>query len=153
MSTYRVYHTKAGVASPNTVMWQVRNPASRRTLVREIGIFCEVPSTVAPQFRLTRSLTLGATPTSVVPQPGDPDSPAANTVFDVAWGTAPTFTTAGPFYDGWPQFNTAGAGVIYQYTDLWVPAGTAATSGLQIVNLVSVSTTVGTWAVRFKFDE
>ena len=153
MATYRSYITKAGVNTANTVMWQFRNPASRRTLVSELSIFVETAPTTPPQFRVTRSLTLGTSSATSVPQPGDPESPAANTIVDTAWSSAPTFTTAGPFYDGWPQLTAVGAGVIYTYFDLWVPAGTAATSGLQIVNLVAAGTTLGLFGLRFKLDE
>lgn len=153
MSIYRTATSKAGTNTANTVMWQIRMPASRRVLVREVGIFCEVPATTAPQFRLSRSLTLGTSSATVVPQPTDADSVATDAVLDTTWSAAPTFTTAGPFIDGWPQFNTAGAGVIYSYDDLWVSAGTGATSGLQVVNLVATGATTGTWLLRVKLDQ
>ena len=153
MATYRTYITKAGVATANTVMWQLRNPASRRALINQIGIFIETAPTIAPQFRITRSLTLGTSSATSVLQPGDPDSQAANLVLDTAWSAAPTFTTAGPFYDGWPGMTAIGQGVVYTYSDLWVPAGTAATSGLQIVNLAAQTTTAGVFGLQLRIDE
>jgi hypothetical protein len=153
MATYRIYHARAGVNTANSPMWEIKNIASRRTLIREIGIFCEVAATTPPQFRVTRSTALGITPVAAVLQPGDQDSVAAATVFDVSWGTPPTFTTAGPFYDGFPQFNTPGQGVIYTYQDLWVRPGTGAGDALLIVNLVASGATTGTWGLRIKVDE
>jgi len=153
MATYRTYVTKAGVNTANTVMWQLRNPASRRALINQIGIFIETVPTTAPQFRITRSLTLGTSNATSVLQPGDPESPPANLVLDTGWSAAPTFTTAGPFYDGWPQMNAIGQGVVYTYSDLWVPAGTAATSGLQIVNLAATGATFGLFGLQLRIDE
>lgn len=153
MSIYRTATSKAGVNAANTVMWQLRMPAARRVQVLEVGLFCEVAATTAPQFRLSRSLTLGTSSGTVVLQPSDQDSVATDAVLDTTWSAAPTFTTAGPFVDGWPQFNTAGAGVIYSYDDLWISAGTAATSGLQIVNLVASGATTGTWLLRVKLGQ
>lgn len=152
MAIYRIgVVPKAGVNVANTVMWQIRSPATKRTRILEIGVSVAVSPTTAPRFAIARDTAVGATPTSSLFLANDPADPAALTNLDTAWGTAPTFTTTGPFLGPVAALPvTAGAFYIWTFPNPLVLANSA---GLVIANLAATGATLGSFTFYAVVDE
>jgi hypothetical protein len=151
-----IYHVapvnKAGVNTANTVMWEIRAAATRRVLVRELGLFVTTAPTTAPSFVLARTTNVPAGATNVAPIANDAaDTVAAVAQLSTAWATtAPTFTTAGPFIRNMGLPVTAGAGIIWSFaTPLLIPLA----GGICIANLNAAGATLGAFGMYAVIDE
>lgn len=118
MARYSVGFTKAAPTT-GTFISQLRTPSTRDIRVWEVGAFCS--TAVALSVGLIRSLTLGATFTTVTPVADDTSSGAAQTLCDTAITTQPTIT-ANTYLRKAVLPATIGAGIIWTFpTGLVVP--------------------------------
>lgn len=149
MSRYSATNAKAGVNTANTIMWQLRGSASQRLHVLELGLSVEVAPTTGPAWRLNRPTGVGATPTTVTPQPEDPDIVAAAGALDTAWGTLPTL--GGTDLRRFATPNSIGSGIVWTWYDhpLVIPKS----GGLCVVNGNATGTTLGTLSLYVLFGE
>lgn len=145
---------KAGINAANSAMWELRAAATLRPRIIEVGIFVSVLPTAAPNFVIARSTALGVTPTNIVGLPDDPGEPAPTAGFAAAWGTAPTFSTTGPWARSALLPLTIGAGVIWTFPQgLILPVGTGATSAIVIANLNASGATLGSFQMYMAWEE
>jgi hypothetical protein len=150
---YGVSHTKAGVNTADTVMWQLRPGSNDDMFIYEIGLSIATAPTNGPQWRLARSATTGTSATQATPVLEDPGTNTANGRLDLTWSVASTVAAQSAFSD-LRRFTTAatiGNGIVWTWYDkpLYVAAGT----GLTIANGVAAGTTVGSFQIYVRFDE
>ena len=150
---YGVSHTKAGVNTADTVMWQIRPGSNDDVFIYEIGLSIAVAPTNGPMWRLTRSTTLGTATAQVAPVLEDPGSNTANCRLDQTWSSAPTIGAQSAFTD-LRRFTTTSAlgnGIVWTWYDkpLVIQAGT----GLSISNGVASGATLGSLQIYVRFDE
>lgn len=121
MARYSVGFTKAAPAA-GTFISQLRTTSSRDIRIWEVGCFCSTGVTLS--VGLIRSLTIGATFTTVTPQADDTSAGAATVLCDTIITTAPT-VTASTYLRKAVLPATIGAGVIWTFpTGLVVPVST-----------------------------
>lgn len=149
MARYDVTHTKAGINTANSPMWQVRAAASQRVWLYELGMFVATAPTTPPQFRVVRAATVGTSSATIVPQPEDPGSAAAVTLLDTTWTTAPTLAAVD--LRSVPVPGSIGAGIVFTWYDtpLVIPAG----AGLVIVNVNAAGATLGSLSMYCVLNE
>jgi hypothetical protein len=149
MARYSVTHAKAGVNTANTIMWQLRAITPARMEIIELGISVKVAPTTGPSWRLNRTTALGATFTSITPQPEEVDNPAANGRLDHTMGTLPTL--GGVDLREYTTPNAIGSGIVWTWYDkpLRIPIG----GSIAIVNGNASGATLGTLAIYAVFDE
>lgn len=111
MARYGTGFTKAAPAT-GTFVSQVRTTSAKPIVVYEVGCFCS--TAVALSVGLIRSLTVGATFTTVTPQAEDPASGAATASVDTAITTQPTIT-ANTYFRKVVLPATIGAGIIWTF--------------------------------------
>lgn len=112
MARYSVGFTKAAPASL-TFVSQLRTTASKDIRIWEVGCFCSTAVTLS--VGLIRSLTIGATFTTVTPQADDTSvGTAAGTLCDTAITTTPT-VTANTYLRKAVLPATIGAGIIWTF--------------------------------------
>ena len=150
---YGVSHTKAGVNTADTVMWQIRPGSNDDVFIYEIGLSIAVAPTNGPMWRLTRSTTLGTATAQVSPVLEDPGSNTANCRLDQTWSSTPTIGAQSAFTDLRRFTTTAsvGNGIVWTWYDkpLVIQAGT----GLSISNGVASGATLGSLQIYVRFDE
>ncbi len=115
MARYSVGWSKAAPAT-GTFVSQLRTSSTKDLRLWEVGCFAS--SAVSLSVGLIRSLTLGTTPTTVVPQAEDSSTgTTAATVCDtVIAGTQPTIT-ANTYFKKAVLPGTIGAGIIWTFPD------------------------------------
>jgi hypothetical protein len=111
MARYSVGFTKVAPAT-GTFVSQLRTTATKDIRIWEIGCFCS--TAVALSVGLIRSLTVGATFTTVTPQADDTSAGAATALCDTAITTQPTIT-ASTYLRKIVLPATIGAGVIWSF--------------------------------------
>lgn len=111
MARYSAGFSKAAPAT-GTFVSQLRTTSSKDVRIWEIGCFCE--TAVALSLGLIRSLTVGATFTTVTPQADDTSAGAATALVDTAITTQPTIT-ANTYLRKIVLPATIGAGVIWSF--------------------------------------
>ena len=127
MARYSAGWTKAAPAT-GTFISQLRTTSAKDIRVWEVGCFCS--TAVALSVGLIRSLTVGATFTTVTPVADDTSAGAAGTLVDTAITTQPTIT-ANTYLRKAVLPATIGAGVIWTFPQgLVVPVS----SGLLLWN-------------------
>jgi hypothetical protein len=138
-----VTNSKAGVNTANTIMWQIRNPASSDPIkVIELGLSVKVATTTGPSWRLNRVTALGTSSATVTPLVEDSTlvyAPACR--IDTAWSANPTLASTD--YREYATPNTIGSGIVWTW-DRLAPLLIAAGSGIAIVNGNATGTTLGT---------
>lgn len=154
MAIYRsAQNAKAGVNTANTVMWQLRAPASLRLRIKEIIWTVSVAPTTATQIVIARHLTLGTSSTTTLGQTTDPGEPAAVGTMDSAWSVAPTFTTTGPFLFAVTVPTTAGSTFYWASPgpdhDIIVPVS----SGIQFIQANASGATTGSHSLSVSWQE
>lgn len=150
MSRYDVTHTKAGVNTANTIMWQLRAASTQRVELLELGVAVSTgPPSTNPQFRLVRAATLGTSTATVTPQPEDPGNAPAVTLLDTTWSTAPTL--AANDLRSFPVPASIGAGIVWTWYDK--PLTIPISGGLCIVNLNATGATLGSFSIYAYFNE
>lgn len=150
MSRYSVTHTKAGVNTASTILWQLRAAATQRVELLELGVaVASGPPTTNPQFRLNRPTAVGTSTATVTPQAEDPGNAAAVTLLDTTWSTPPTL--GGTDLRSFPVPASIGAGIVWTWYDkpLTIPLG----AGLCIVNLNATGATLGSFSIYAYFNE
>jgi hypothetical protein len=140
VARYSVTSNKAGVNTANTIMWQLRAVTNRAYLL-ELGLSVAVAPTTGPEFILYRSLTQGATPTSVQPQPEGSLAPTMTAQLDTAWGTPPTLATVPMRRYAVP--NAIGSGIVWTWYDKPLEIEPATTGQIIIVNGNATGATTG----------
>jgi hypothetical protein len=149
VARYSVTANKAMVNTANTWMFQLRAAATQRVWLYELGIFIEAAPATAPVIRLNRPTAVGATFTSVTPQPEDPGNAAAVTLLDTAATTAPTL--AGTDLRRVPLSNAVGAGIVWTWYDS--PLVIPVSGGLVVANATAAGATLGSLTVYAYFGE
>ena len=153
MTRYSVSHTKAGVNVADTVMWQLRPGANDDLYIFEIGLSIAVAPTNGPQWRLSRSATVGTASTQATPVLEDGGTNPANARLDLAWSAASTVAAQSANSDirRFTTSPTIGNGIVWTWYDkpLCVPTGT----GLSITNGNAAGATLGSLQIYVRFDE
>lgn len=111
MARYGVGFTKAAPAA-GTFISQLRTTSTKDVRIWEVGV--SNSTAVASSVGLIRSLTVGATFTTVTPVTEDPSAGAATALCDTAITTAPTIT-ANTFLRKIVLPATIGAGIIWTF--------------------------------------
>lgn len=111
MARYSAGFTKAAPAT-GTFVSQIRTTSSKDIRVWEIGVFAS--TAVALSVGLIRSLTLGATFTTITPVADDTSAGAATALVDTAITTQPTIT-ANTYLRKVVLPATIGAGIIWSF--------------------------------------
>jgi hypothetical protein len=143
VARYSVTANKAGVNTANTWMFQLRAAATQRVWLYELGVFIEAAPTTPPVIRLNRPTAVGATFTSVVPQPEDPGNAAALTVLDTAATTPPTLAAVD--MRRVPLPNSVGAGIVWTWGD--TPLVIPVSGGLVVANAAATGATLGSLTI------
>jgi hypothetical protein len=149
MARYSVTHTKAGVNTANTIMWQFRAISPVHAELIELAVSVKVAPTTGPSWRLNRPTAVGATFTSITPQAEDPAVAAAISRLDHTMGTLPTL--AGTDLREYATPNAIGSGIVWTWYDkpLYIPVG----GSIALVNGNASGATLGTLAIYAVFDE
>lgn len=139
MARYSVGFTKAAPAA-GTFISQLRTPSTRDIRIWEVGCFCSTG--VALSVGLIRSLTVGATFTTLTPQADDTSAGTATVLCDTAITTQPTIGTNYLRKAVLPA--TIGAGIIWTFpVGLVVPVS----AGLLLWNFGGIGPAIeGYWA-------
>lgn len=149
MSRFDVTHTKAGVNTANTIMWQLRCVSTQRLWLYELGLSVATAPTTGPNFRLNRPTATGTSSATVVPQGEDPDVVAAVSLLDTAWSGNPTL--AGTDLRNYAVPNTIGSGIVWTWYDQ--PFVIPKSGGLCIVNGNATGATLGTLTIYAVLSE
>ncbi len=149
MARYSVTHTKAGVNTANTIMWQLRAISPVHIELIELAISVKVAPTTGPSWRLNRPTAIGATFTSITPQPEDGAVAAATSRLDHTITTPPTLAATDLREYATP--NAIGSGIVWTWYDkpLYIPVG----GSIAVVNGNASGATLGTLAIYAVFDE
>jgi hypothetical protein len=146
---YSVTSNKAGVNIANTIMWTLRADATQRIWLVELGVSVEVAPTTGPAWRLNRVTATGTITTSIVPQPEDPDVPAALTRLDTVWSVNPTL--GGVDLRRYATPSTIGSGIVWTWFD--EPFVIPKSGGVAVVNANPSGATVGSMSVYARVRE
>jgi hypothetical protein len=150
---YSVSHTKAGINTVDSPMWQVRPGSNDDCYIYEIGLSIATAPTNAPQWRLVKATTIGTAATQATPVIEGPGSNTANARLDLTWSAAPTIAaqTANSDYRRYSHLAPVGNGIVWTWYDapLYMPAG----AGLVIANGAAAGTTLGSMNIYVRFDE
>jgi hypothetical protein len=149
MARYSVTHTKAGVNTANTIMWQLRSVSPDRVELIELAISVKVAPTTGPSWRLNRGTAIGTSSATVTPQPEDPDTRAADARLDTTWSANPTL--GGVDLREYATPNAIGSGIVWTWYDK--PLRINIATGICIVNGNATGATLGTLAIYAVFDE
>lgn len=150
MARYSVTHNKAGINTANSLMWQLR-PVTNRSYLLELGLSVAVAPTNGPEFILSRSLTLGTSSATVVPQIEGSLGKAATLLLDTTWSVAPTTATIPMRRYAVP--NAIGSGVVWTWYDKPLEIDLGATFAIQIVNGNASGVTLGNLDIYAVIDE
>jgi hypothetical protein len=145
---YSVPHTKAGVNTANTMMWQLR-PINNRNLLVELALTVVVAPTTGPSWRLNRPTALGTSSATVTPQAEDTDVRTSDSRLDTAWSANPT--AAAIDLRPYATPNAIGSGIVWTWYDQPLRIPTA--GGLLIINGNATGATLGTFGIYAVFDE
>ena len=112
-------------AGANAPFADLRNGASQRLYVREIGVF--TTAATATSVGLVRPATFGTASTTTAGQQEDPADTNSAALIGCAWSTAPTLTAAPVYLRRVVLPAQIGAGVIWTWPDeaLVVPVSSA----------------------------
>jgi len=150
MARYTVAHTKAGVNTANTIMWQIRAASTDMIAIWEMGISVTVAPTTGPSWRLNRPTAIGTSSATVTPQiESPPVASAAVARLDTTWSANPTLAATDMRAYATP--NAIGSGIVWTWWDqpLWL----AVSTGVALVNANAAGTTLGSFTVYVIFDE
>jgi hypothetical protein len=150
VARYSVTHNKAGINTANSLMWQLR-PVTNRSYLLELGLSVAVAPTNGPEFILSRSLTLGTSSATVVPQIEGSLGKAATLLLDTTWSVAPTTATIPMRRYAVP--NAIGSGVVWTWYDKPLEIDLGATFAIQIVNGNASGVTLGNLDIYAVIDE
>jgi hypothetical protein len=150
---YSTSHTKAGVNTADTIMWEIRPGSNDDVYVYEIGLSIASAPINGPQWRVVRSTTVGTASSQATPVLEGPGSNTANARLDLTWSANPTTAAQGANTDlrRFTTSPTIGNGIVWTWYDqpLYVAAG----AGLCIVNGIATGTTLGSFQIYVRFDE
>lgn len=150
---YSVSHTKAGINTADSPMWEVRPGSNDDVRVFEIGLSVATAPTNPPNWRVVKATTMGTATTQATPVLEGPGSNTANARLDLTWSAAPTAPAQSSFADNrrYSHLAPIGNGIVWTWYDepLWVVSG----SGLLIINGAAAGTTLGSFNIYVRFDE
>lgn len=149
MSRHSVTHLKAGVNSPNTIMWQLRATSTQRIWLYELALSVSTAPTTGPRWRLNRATATGTSTGTVVPQPEDPGVPAPASLLDITWSANPTLGSVDLRQYATP--NAIGSGIVWTWYDQ--PLVIPVSGGLCVVNGNATGTTLGNLVIYAVFGE
>lgn len=152
---YQAALSRAGIntAGPQ-LYWQLRSNGTVRLRVIEVGISVSVAPSTAPNFQISRAITLlGTASTSLAGQPLDSSDGAATGVFESAWSAGPTINTT--YHRMMALAVTAGGGFIWTWPvdSPLIIGGAGVAHALQISNANASGATTGTFAGYVVWEE
>jgi hypothetical protein len=145
---YSVTHSKAGVNTANTIMWQLRAVSPDRVELVELALTVKVAPTTGPSWRLNRGTAIGTSTATVTPQTEDPDVAAASARLDTTWSANPTL--GGTDLREYATPNAIGSGIVWTWYDKPLQINIA--SGICLVNGNATGATTGTLVIYAVFD-
>jgi len=149
MARYSVTHSKAGVNTANTIMWQLRSITPDRVELIELAVSVKVAPTTGPSWRLNRTTAIGTSSATITPQPEDIDTRACDARLDTTWSANPTL--GGIDLREYATPNAIGSGIVWTWYDK--PLRINIATGIALVNGNATGATLGTLVIYAVFDE